>query len=136
MPKIKASELWAEVQKIAAERPDHVYEPPYGSDCVYMHNGEPSCIVGQGFARLGLAPERFDDIEENSVEGIFEDEWGLFSELVESDDPDAVSCMEVAQARQDAGKPWGEAVFGLGNVPALRRDTPTVPIPPTEEDEA
>ena len=32
--KIKASELWAAVQEIATEQPDHIYEQP-GLHCVY-----------------------------------------------------------------------------------------------------
>lgn len=45
--------LIAEVRKVAAERPDHVYGP---ANCQYMVNGQPSCIMGQALYRLGYLP--------------------------------------------------------------------------------
>ena len=46
--------LIAEVRKVAAERPDYIYQSSGPADaCWYMHNGEPSCIMGQAMYRLG-----------------------------------------------------------------------------------
>lgn len=48
-------QIIAKVREIAAEQPDFVYhEPPGAVSCVYVHDGRPSCIIGQALWALGL----------------------------------------------------------------------------------
>lgn len=48
-------QIIAEVRKIAAEQPDHVYDR---DNCWYRDplNNEPACIMGKALANLGLLP--------------------------------------------------------------------------------
>lgn len=106
MSKIKASQLWEEVKKIAAEKPNYIYESPHGTDCVYLNNHEPSCIVGHGFVRCGLSTYVIAEFEKLGVRLVFE----RFPEYVEADDPQAVKNLESAQDSQDVGENWGKSV--------------------------
>lgn len=58
--------LIAEVRKVAAEQPDHVYWP---ANCQYMAKGQPSCIMGQALYRLGYLPSEvpIEDVAINVV---------------------------------------------------------------------
>lgn len=109
---IKVSDLWAEVKKVAAEKPDYVYPEQY---CQYQHGGKPSCIVGHALHRLGVPVEslKFFD-EKNSGGGVLA--WGLpneFPDLIEMDSEASLFALSEAQEAQDNRVPWGEAVGGV-----------------------
>lgn len=55
--------LIAEVRRIAAENPDYVYS---SDQCVYMHEGQPSCIMGKALFNLGYLPAA-EDVEEQII---------------------------------------------------------------------
>lgn len=111
--------LIADVRAVAAERPDHIYEKPnVGSDienartCVYVWNGKPSCLIGQGLWRGGLIDALFAD-EEMNYEGILHladsDWWTNIKEYASLSDRE-VAWLRDAQRVQDAGEPWGAAI--------------------------
>ena len=109
---IKVSDLWAEVKKVAAERPDYVYsEEP----CQYQYDGKPSCIVGHALHRLGVSIEALEALDA-AQEGGGVPASGLPSYLpilVEEGSRSALLSVCEAQEAQDDGIPWGEAVGGV-----------------------
>lgn len=56
--------LIAEVRRIAAETPDYVYS---SDQCMYMHEGQPSCIIGKALFNLGYLPNAKAGIEDQGV---------------------------------------------------------------------
>lgn len=46
-------QLIVEVRKVAAERPNYVYNKTY---CQYLMDGRPSCIIGHALFNLGYLP--------------------------------------------------------------------------------
>lgn len=99
------------LKEVAEERPDFVYAPPNDQGaCVYVHEGEPSCIVGHVLVRMGVPTEHLDfDVPDNIPTAI-----GLLSRLEETGLVDVNSddawVLERAQREQDSGVPWGKAV--------------------------
>lgn len=102
-----------EVRRLAAERPDHVYESPYNhsnaeedelelGSCRYQHGeGIPGCLFGHAFLNLGL---HLTD----------EDEGKAAYEVLERmriglTDDQALWVGDV-QAKQDSGFTWANAV--------------------------
>lgn len=119
---ITASELKAEVIRVAAEKPDYVYalkDPKNSTSCTYQRDGEPSCIVGHALHRLGVSPDllvEFDTTYElgMSVGDLFENFPQILDDEVE--DPDEwteegpVEFLTRVQIGQDSGIAWGQAV--------------------------
>ena len=109
---IKVSDLWAEVKRVAAERPDYVYQEQY---CQYQHGGKPSCIVGHALYRLGMPVSVLAEIDSAHGEG------GICASGLPGERPDlfvddsAPDLFALAQAQeaQDNRLPWGEAVGGV-----------------------
>ena len=109
MSKVKVSELWAEVLKVAQEQPEHVYEKGEFGRCNYERNGEPSCIVGHAMHRLGVSTfdlREFDASGDSAIEDIIEANQDLF----DRDDKLSMELLIDAQNSQDQGLPWGLAV--------------------------
>lgn len=80
-----------------------VYVPPVGDDCVYIHDGCPSCLIGRALVDLGVHPldlERYDD---TSVTADVLPYW--------ADGETELYALKV-QVRQDDRKPWGECIAG------------------------
>ncbi|MCG7607167.1 hypothetical protein [Mycobacterium sp. CnD-18-1] len=51
----------AEVNRLAAENPDFIYDTDEDKDqCVYVENGEPSCLYGYALWNLGLIDARIE----------------------------------------------------------------------------
>lgn len=109
--KIKVSDLWAEVQKVAQENPDFTYpwdDPDY-EGCEYQRGGGPSCIVGHGLNRLGVPVADMAELDDEG--GVPVDRLPVdFPELLEVDSDEALDRLVVVQSAQDVGLPWGEAV--------------------------
>lgn len=103
----------AEVERIAAERPDFVYAPPMElGTCVYARpDGSPDCIVGHAFAALGVLAEvaAFEDGDGNE-----ESIWVLGASMFGWDESRYSDLdfdwLTVVQYNQDNGTSWGEAV--------------------------
>lgn len=90
-----------------------VYIAP-GNKCVYVHNGEPSCIVGRTLAKLGITIETlepFDTLCHGGAAGAHTVIASLVDAGIEFDDPDTIaSALRAAQSEQDDGARWGYAL--------------------------
>ena len=109
MSRVKVSELWAEVLKVAQEQPEHVYEKGDSGKCYYQRNGQPSCVVGHGMHRIGMPVhqlQEFDEEGDSAVADIIETNQDLF----DRDDNLALSLLVRTQNNQDQEVPWGQAV--------------------------
>ena len=109
MSKVKVSELWAEVLKVAQEQPDHVYERGEAGKCNYQVDGQPSCIVGHAMHRLGVSAfdlREFDASGDSAIEDII----GMNPDMFDEDDKLGMELLIEAQNRQDQEVPWGLAV--------------------------
>lgn len=109
MSKVKVSELWAEVLKVAQEQPEHVYERGEAGKCNYERNGQPSCIVGHAMHRLGVSVldlREFDAAGDSAIQDIIETNPDMFDD----DDNLGMELLAGVQGSQDQGVPWGLAV--------------------------
>lgn len=98
-----------EVRLVAAANPDFVYEPPDDEGCVYVRDGEPSCLIGHALWRLGYIDaelERHREGPNHNWDGAPDllDHLGLHLDDSESE------WVAVVQSRQDDGQPWGHTV--------------------------
>lgn len=74
--------------------------------CVYtVDDGSPSCLVGHVLVRAGITAERIDEMGIN--EGTSARNLYLHFDGIERD---ASKVLQAAQAVQDQGRPWGEAL--------------------------
>lgn len=97
------------IKTAAGENPDFIYKGALslgGDGCVYVRNGQPSCLVGKGAWDIGLIDASFENRSANSVDAVtfLEDYLGI-----ELDDEEGC-WLENVQSAQDCGKPWGEVV--------------------------
>lgn len=96
------------LRAVVAERPDYVYEEIAGDDsCLYVHNGAPSCLVGHVLFRLGLPLDVLSENEGGSP-GMSVREFGISHR--------AADVLDIAQARQDVGESWGDALAAAEGV--------------------
>lgn len=104
--------LIAGVKAAAEERPDYVYErpktpegKPKAASCMYVRDGQPSCIVGHAAFNLGLIDSGFELRPENT---------GGVSELLDTlgleVDREELYWLDEAQEQQDTGSRWDAAV--------------------------
>lgn len=106
---INTTQLIADIRKIAAENPEHVYERVSLDDrtpsrCVYFIEGSPSCLVGQGFAKQGMAEDDLTPLDNlNSI-------GDLLRDRIYDVDPVELRWLDRVQEVQDQGLPWSEAV--------------------------
>lgn len=70
--------------------------------CVYVHEGKPSCLVGQILHKHGVPVEELAQHE-------FQGAWTVSGILADADYP-AQFFLDTAQAKQDQGTSWGLAV--------------------------
>lgn len=111
MEHVEASDLIAEVRRVAAERPDYNYREEIRKvgfdDCVYqLPNGEPGCLIGQGLFPLMEDKNIFSEfpgLNEDDVEGL------EVAGLIDGTERE-IAWLSRAQIRQDAGFTWSEAV--------------------------
>lgn len=103
--KISTDQLWDEVVKVAAERPDYVY--PDLDYCHYESDGQPACLVGHALHRLGVPVETLAlfDFESGGIEQVVGDNPDLFE-----GGGKPLYAVSWAQQLQDEGLPWGGAV--------------------------
>jgi len=108
-----------EVRRLANERPNFVYNrPEFGSGpapCRYVHDGQPSCLVGCAAWNLGLINATIESTSMN-VGGVvvLNDElgFGLSNEHVD--------WLSTAQSLQDDGATWATAVESADEVIPVR----------------
>lgn len=107
---IIVSKLMAAVREVAVEQPDFIYSES-DTGCVYVRDGQPSCIVGHAAWRLGIIDASFEDSVDENRSGV-----ETFLREMGSDgpqDPDywyGVEFLTGVQEKQDEGTPWAEAV--------------------------
>ena len=78
--------------------------------CVYVHDGKPSCLVGQILHRYGVSTTELALNEFRSAHNVTYD-------LVPGTSPEVLKFLEEIQGEQDEKKTWGEAVeHGLSKV--------------------
>ena len=87
---------------VAAKGADYVYPE---SACFYAINGEPACIVGHVYARLGLLDKATQDSGASA--------WALHESKITSNGRDFLGN---AQRVQDARGTWGEALAAAERV--------------------
>lgn len=119
--------------ELADAKPGFVYDTPkffdeeeqeeFEGDCQYLHHEDngvlPGCLYGHAFLELGLPVEKVATFENNDVLAALQD-LGLVTNRSEYTDECASGAIESlpaaileAQRRQDASRPWGEAVEPL-----------------------
>lgn len=96
--------LIAAVRAAANENPDFVYETTTDG-CVYVNNGQASCIVGRGAWDLGLIDSTFENDSENAG-GVV----SLLDTLGLRLGTDEINWLATVQDAQDSHVPWGKAV--------------------------
>lgn len=106
---ITTDDLAREVRAVAAADPGRMYnadEDGIDHACVYFKDGCPSCIIGQGLARLGVT---FSDLESHNESTEILD---LVSELFSADLISARSLdwLQEVQRQQDKSLLWGTAI--------------------------
>ena len=98
---IDLPEVLEHLRAVVADKGDDYVYPE--SSCAYSLDGEPACIVGHVYARLGLLPLA----RRNAIA------WRMFPDLISEK---ARSALEAAQRVQDARGTWGEALAAAERV--------------------
>jgi hypothetical protein len=90
-------------------REDYVYEKVENEDgegiCVYIHNGQPSCLVGHALVAGGVLT--VDQLAAVEISTSAEDLVGDFPAALSAG---AGELLAQAQAQQDNGRPWADAL--------------------------
>jgi hypothetical protein len=107
------------LKDVIKDRRDYVYEshPEAGLTCHYVWNGEPDCVVGHVLVKIGISKAdlqygetrdaKHGKYSQGSAGNLLQD---LRDNGVVWFDRDATTLLGKAQAHQDSGVPWGEAV--------------------------
>lgn len=92
--------------ELARANPEFVYKlPEVGSGfsaCVYVHEGEGSCLFGQALLALGGDPDVLALHHDSDIAGVLLLEFGA------TDTAEALDDLVQAQMSQDLGHPWGD----------------------------
>lgn len=106
MTKVTFEQLEAEVRRLAAENPDHVYvRPEPGSRCYYRSPDDtPGCIFGQAMEALGFAIPPGDGKFAGSIDGVMCNILGIAPTF------DQEGWARAVQGVQDIGDTWASAV--------------------------
>lgn len=84
------------------------------ASCKYVKGGEPSCLVGQVLARIGVDVEdliELDELVDQRIGRIID------SGVLGAEVPKSVKYgLMTAQEKQDQGYTWGEALFAYKGV--------------------
>lgn len=101
---------------------DHRYVNPdgvaaaSGVDCMYVHGDKPGCIAGHALHRLGVPLEAMARIESETVCRTNMELIGVRITDLEDGYEDEASPLYAAQAAQDRGETWGEALSAARGV--------------------
>lgn len=93
------------LREVVAEKPDFVYEPVQidigdVARCLYVRNGQPSCVIGQMLHRAGWPIGIIGQYERRAI--------GAFPETIVTHK--AAYLLSGAQGIQDSGLPWSAAL--------------------------
>ncbi len=107
----------AAVRDVAAKNPSFIYlnAALMGADgnfCVYVKDGDPSCLIGQALWKLGLIDAALEADDFNAVGA---DDLLRSLPIGDSLDPNEIEWLTRVQEMQDAEKPWSEAVEWADN---------------------
>lgn len=98
--------------RLCKASPDFRYD---GDPCMYVKDGEPSCLVGQVLHELGVPIERLEACDNSAFPGILSlIRAGWFTAT-----PRQHELLGAVQNFQDAGDPWGQC---LGQALIAARD--------------
>lgn len=101
--------LIAIVRQKAAAAPDFVYNPPIEEKgtCVYVHDGKPSCLIGQALWGAGLIDASLEDSAYNT-----ETSSPLISGYLSLIDIgiNELTWLRAVQYKQDTRATWADAV--------------------------
>jgi hypothetical protein len=118
---------------IAEYGADYVYERVSCPEndwtaCVYVHHGEPSCLVGHFVSRIGLDVTALDGCTETSywMADYFRTDQVMFT-------ISALDALREAQIEQDCGKTWGEALEGAHRLTRLGSSENVKALGPIED---
>lgn len=96
---------------------DYVYPGSKYKVCSYAANGQPSCLVGQVFYRLGVPIETLEEYDEvgnvlalADPQCALDGKTALESAGVVVGDSRVLHILDSAQGWQDQGETWGESV--------------------------
>lgn len=99
---------------------NYVYEKlPVGPDasekCVYAHDGQPSCLVGQVLFRAGWTVEEIAALDPKWDSDTLQPYGGYSADEIPGYFPDRMThvagqILAGAQGAQDTGSPWGVAL--------------------------
>lgn len=95
--------------ELAAERPDFIYP---GTNCVYVKDNKPSCLIGCMLARLGMPIEALASLDPTNSDVTMQSAvaWLIDYDVIEVDTPRTASLLRTAQFCQDEHKEWQVAV--------------------------
>lgn len=107
MIELNADNVLAAIERaVNARGADYVYSAEFGTKCLYVVGGRPACLVGEVLhTDFGIPFEqlaRFEDADSLLLE--------LYDEGLVRYSDTAHEMLQQAQAAQDAGRPWGEAL--------------------------
>ena len=98
-------------QAVEERGEDYVYSPPKDDEgneidsCVYVHNGAPSCLVGEVMFRAGVPLEAMLLHNESNVNGLV-----MELDAIVQVDTRTEFILSGMQGEQDNGTPWGRSV--------------------------
>lgn len=106
-PTLTLDALFDTVRGLLTESPDFTYQPPNeDGNCVYIYEGEGSCVVGQALVALGLPTEEVAEFDHDlGGTGAHAVALRLFD--VDSFHNPKAAAVDVAQGWQDGGHAWG-----------------------------
>jgi hypothetical protein len=95
------------LREVVSERPNYVYEPPNNDGrCVYVHGGACSCIASHVLHRAGATIGELERLDAE-LGGVPVANVGDYLDWV---DDDAAAILDSAQAVQDGGHSWADAL--------------------------
>ena len=98
-PGFTAVDVAAKALELCEAQPEFVYDPPdRAGNCLYVYDGQPSCLFGQALVALGADPLALAVRRNDSITAIVDD-FGLTAEKD--------YFLEKAQVSQDTGYAWG-----------------------------
>lgn len=109
MIEIDGAKALSLLEQVVEGDEDFTYESPNGAFGIYMHDGEPSCMIGQAFHLAGVSIETLGWMDKE-IRGLGVRDPGKFEEKDISLTPEAYQIFSVAQNQQDLRLPWGEAL--------------------------
>lgn len=87
-----------------------------GVECMYVHGDKPGCIAGHALHRLGVPLDAMKRIESETVCWTNMEAIGIRITDLEENYEDETNPLYAAQAAQDRGETWGEALSAARGV--------------------